>query len=29
VISGQFNAQSQACTKLQGQFGGVRTTLGP
>jgi len=28
-ISGQFNAQSQACTKLQGQFGGVRTTLGP
>lgn len=26
-INGQFAAQSQACTKLQGQFGGVRTTL--
>jgi hypothetical protein len=26
-ISGQFTGQSQACTKLQGQFGGVRTTL--
>lgn len=26
-INGQFNGHSQACTKLQGQFGGVRTTL--
>ena len=26
-INGQFAGQSQACTKLQGQFGGVRTTL--
>jgi hypothetical protein len=26
-INSQFAAQSQACTKLQGQFGGVRTTL--
>ena len=24
-IAGQFTGQSQACTKLQGQFGGVRT----
>jgi len=28
-ISGQFTGQSQACNKLQGEFGGVRTTLGP
>jgi hypothetical protein len=26
-IGGQFTGSSQACSKLQGQFGGVRTTL--
>ena len=26
-IAGQFNGKSQACTKLTGQFGGVRTTI--
>ena len=26
-IAGQFNGNSQACNKLTGQFGGVRTTI--
>jgi hypothetical protein len=26
-IAGQFNGKNQACTKLTGQFGGVRTTV--
>ena len=28
-IAGQFNGKSQACSKLTGQFGGVRTTINP